>query len=144
MPNESGDIVSTAVGTDVFGLLTDLDDVMEELDSFDATTVISDLQLGYSGVTTTIGQYKRAEILDITSTTDISDLTDLSNASAYSCSASGFSSDSWVPSVSQQSDDIPCLISSGSNATNSTCTSTSDLESRASGCVGCMDTYLIF
>lgn len=37
---------------------------------------------------------------------------------------------------------MPCLVS-GDDATNTTCTSTSDFQTRASGCVGCMDSYLI-
>lgn len=51
-----------------------------------------------------------------------------------------FNDDSWVPSVSQSPVIISCQASSG-EVTPDTC---SDITTTGSGCVGCMDTFLIF
>lgn len=67
----------------------------------------------------------------------------MSKASSYTCSSSGFSSDSWIPSISQISPYVSCQVS-GSNSDSSTCTSSSNFNTRANGCTGCMDTFDLF
>lgn len=80
----------------------------------------------------------RAEILDIS---DTSVLEKISDSNQYTCSAPGFNTDSWIPSLAQNT--VSCKVS-GDEADNSTCTSDTSFQTRGSGCIGCMDSYLIF
>lgn len=77
----------------------------------------------------------KSEVIDIT---DFSALTKLSKASQYACTASGFTSDSWIPSITTQTN-VPCQINGGNQVSDPQCASVVN-----STCSGCIDTYLMF
>jgi len=91
-------------------------------------------------VTSYITNYQTGVILDITDSASITILKQLANATYYSsCAATGFSSDSWVPSDSQNPSYLACMIPGGNNAISSSCTG-GNFNSRGGTCNGCMDT----
>ena len=56
-----------------------------------------------------------------------------------SCAASGFSSDSWIPSDNQNPSYIACQIVNGNSASGSSCNG-GNFASSGGTCNGCMDT----
>jgi len=96
------------------------------------------LTTGMSALKTTISNYEKGNIIDITDTTNINFLKTLSTPGSYSsCAATGFTSDSWIPSTAQNPSYIPCTVSGG-NAVSTSCTSS--FTTRGGSCNGCMDT----
>lgn len=91
----------------------------------------------------TVNSYQRAEVTDLDSQTDIGILQQLSDSTKYTCSATGFGADSWVPTTNQQQVYVPCKLQQMDPVTNQTCNSTQQFESRAPGCQGCIDTLSI-
>ena len=85
-----------------------------------------------------------AKKLDIADTSSIAILDKLSKSYEYNCVANGFHEDSWVPSIYQNPDDIPCKFGLGAVADHTTCAMGDEFEQRAPGCIGCIDTYGIF
>ena len=138
-----GQIASNILGTDVFSSLTSLNTSYLDLSSITVQTgtVITNL---HNLIKDTTGSYKKAQINDITDETSLILLKKISQPTSYSCSSSGFSSDSWIPSITQNPTYVPCRVNSGLNSNSSTCTSSADFSSRASGCTGCMETYDLF
>lgn len=91
-----------------------------------------------------ITAFKSAKIVDIKDDTALAQLIKLSKADSFTCSTNGFTSDSWVPSVSQNPVYVQCNINSGAKSDSNSCPNTADFNSRANGCIGCMDTYDLF
>ena len=105
---------------------------------FNTTYQASILLSAMTQVTSTISNYASGVILDITDQSSIDILTKLSNAANYSsCTATGFTSDSWIPCNDQNPEYISCQISGGNKAYSSSC---SGVASRGGSCRGCMDT----
>jgi hypothetical protein len=97
-----------------------------------------------ASITSTLNSYSNSQQIDFTDSSSYSIITQLSNASAYSsCTATGFTSDSWVPSDNQSPLWVSCKIQNGNNATSTQCSS-SDLANRGGSCYGCMDTTSVF
>lgn len=143
LPTSSGNIINV-IGGNVTATLQNLSSALLNVSSFNGTYISSQINAGMTNLTNTIGYYKYAQISDITDQTSLTLLQNLANSSAYpSCTATGFSSDSWVPSDSQKTAYVNCQISGGNNATSTQCTTT-NLNARTGGCTGCMDTASIF
>lgn len=105
---------------------------------FNTTYQASILLSAMTQVTSTISNYASGVILDITDQPSIDILTKLSKPSNYSsCAATGFTSDSWIPSNDQNPEYIACQIAGGYKAYSSSC---SGVASRGGNCHGCMDT----
>lgn len=142
MPTSSGDLIS-AIGGSSVNAIQNLSGSLTGIQSFNVSYQVSSLQQAMSVLTTVISNYKAGVLLDITDSSSISILTSISTASSYSsCTATGFSSDSWIPSDSQNPSYIACRISSGNNATSSSC-SGGNFATRGGTCNGCMDTTSI-
>ena len=85
-----------------------------------------------------------AKKLDISDPSSIAILDRLSKSYEYDCVANGFHQDSWVPSLYQDPEEIPCKFGIGAVADHTTCSMGDEFQGRAQGCVGCMDTYGLF
>lgn len=85
-----------------------------------------------------------ARTLDVTDVRSVNILDKLSKSYEYECVANGFHEDSWIPSLVQDPEDIPCKFGIGAVADHTTCSMGDDFEQRALGCVGCMATGDLF
>jgi hypothetical protein len=138
LPTSSGDLV-TAFGGNAVNAITNLSNTLTTMNSFNITYKTSMILSAMTQVTSYITDYKTGVILDITDTASITILTDLSKSSSYSsCTATGFTSDSWIPSNNENPVYISCQISSGNQASSSSCSGV--VSSRSGSCYGCMDT----
>lgn len=91
------------------------------LDSINANQVIYLTNVSKLELVSSLGAYHRAEALDIDSVEDIEILEKISNPGEYRCSAPGFASDSWVPSVNQDGIYVSCKVSEDRLVTSETC-----------------------
>jgi hypothetical protein len=90
-------------------------------------------------VTSYITNYRDSVILDIDDAPSISIMSSITKASNYaSCTATGFTADSWIPSNSQNPVYMACQIANGAQATGSACAG-ANFASRGGSCKGCMD-----
>lgn len=138
----SGDIVKNMVGDLVYQSIDSLNSTYSYLSSIDLS-LVNLIAVAHTSMLGNITAVKTAQIADITDQNSLNELINLSKASSYSCTSTGFTSDSWIPSISQTTTYVPCQVD-GSNSDSSTCTSSSNFNSRAQGCTGCMDTYDLF
>ncbi len=139
----NGDIISSILGTSVFSTIADLNSTYNNLTSID-TSLVSLINLAHTDMKNNITAFKIAQVADITDQSSLSQLIKLSQPSNYACSTSGFTSDSWIPSITQNPTYAACQITGGSNSDSSTCTTSADFNARATGCTGCMDTFDLF
>lgn len=129
----------TAFGGNAASALTNLSSSLTSMNSFNTTYTASVILSAMTAVTSWITNYQTGVVLDITDSSSINVLTSLSQSSSYSsCTATGFTSDSWVPSNSQNPTYISCRISGGNQASSSSCSG--GVASRGGSCNGCMDT----
>lgn len=139
----NGDIVSNILGMNVYTTLDELNNTYNSLSNIDLD-LVNVINIAHGVLKDNITSFKTAQIPDITDQSSLAQLIKLSQSSNYACTSSGFTSDSWIPSISQNPLYIPCSISAGANSDSSTCTSAANFNTRASGCTGCMDTYDLF
>lgn len=138
LPTSSGDLMSAFGGTAV-NAINNLSLALTSMNSFNTTYQASVILSAMTEVTSYITDYQTGIILDISDTSSFSVLNSLSMASSYSsCTATGFTSDSWIPSNNENPVYIACQISSGNQASSSSCGG--GISSRAGSCNGCMDT----
>ena len=88
-----------------------------------------------------VNSFALSEIPDVTDSSTLTILEGLASPTSGTWSGcnSALSSDSWVPSVNQNSSDltINCTATNGNSGTSSTCSS--GVSTTSSGCNGCMD-----
>jgi hypothetical protein len=126
----------TAFGGNAVSAITNLSSSLTAMNSFNITYQASMILSGMTQITSYINNYQTGVILDITDAPSIAILTELSKPSQYSsCTATGFTSDSWTPSNNQNPTYIACQIANGNL---SSCGSS--ISSRSGSCNGCMDT----
>ena len=138
----SGDIVRDIIGPDVYRSIDSLNSTYTNLTDIDIS-LIGVISSVHTSMRDNITAVKKAQIADITDQNALAQLISLSKASSYNCNSNGFTDDSWIPSISQITSYVPCQVT-GSNSDSTTCTSSSNFNSRAQGCTGCMDTYDLF
>ena len=86
--------------------------------------------------------YGNSRTLDLDDQSTIDELKYISAASNYQCTAGGFTLDSWVPSIQQTDNAIPCQSPEGMpNADIVSCPTAAQFATAAVGCIGCMDTF---
>ena len=138
----TGDIISE-IGGDTTATLSSLQSVINDMSSFDATTLSNDLTTQWDNLYSHTTAMLHGSLVDINSTSDITILTNAANPSSYSgCTAGTFTSDSWIPSI-QAGGSISCQVS-GSNVNSSVgCTSRSNIQTSGNGCTGCIDTHYV-
>jgi hypothetical protein len=128
-----------AFGGNAADAINNLSSSLTAMNSFNTTYQASTILSAMTQVTSAISNYQSGVLLDITDAASISILTALSKPSQYSsCAATGFTSDSWVPSNSENPVYIACQIGSGNLASSLSCGGS--VSSRAGSCNGCMDT----
>jgi hypothetical protein len=139
----SGIIGSNLMGFQLYNFLTSLNYTYANLSLVTPSTTNYIFSLHMSMVSA-VDNYKTAKTNDITDQSSISELNTVASSANYQCSTAGFSNDSWVPSISQNSTYVPCSISNGALSNSTTCPTLNAFSSRVAGCIGCMDTYDIF
>lgn len=128
----------SAFGGNAVNAINNLSLSLTKIGSFNTTYQASMILSAMTQVTSQISNYQNGVILDINDSASIGILNQISKASYYStCTATGFSSDSWTPSNNQNPIYISCQISGGNQASSSSC---SGVSSRGGSCNGCMDT----
>ena len=138
-----GDLAKNILGEGVFTAITTFNSTYTNLINID-TSLINTITVIHSSVLSNISAFKRAQYPDITDQASLAQLVKLSDASNYACTSSGFSSDSWIPAITQYQSYVKCKFDQGPFASSSTCTDNTAFTTRATGCVGCMDTYDLF
>lgn len=129
----------TAFGGNAINAINNLSSSLTSMNSFNTTYTAATILSAMNAVTSYISDYQTGVILDINDTSSFNILSGLSNASQYSsCTATGFTSDSWIPSDTQNPSYIACEITNGNQATSSSCGGS--VSSRSGSCNGCMDT----
>lgn len=118
-----------------------LADIVHETNSYSAATNISGLQTERIAASLALEQYKTGALSDLSDKSSIVRVSDPSNYAG--CSVGNFQDDSWVPATVQPNSYAPCL-SSGGDATATSCTRSADFDAAADGCTGCMNTYSLF
>lgn len=128
----------TAFGGNAINAINNLSSSLTTMNNFNTTYTAATILSAMNAVTSYISNYQNGVILDINDTSSFNILSGLSKASQYSsCTATGFTSDSWTPSNSQNPSYIACQITNGNQASSSSC---SGVSSRSGSCNGCMDT----
>ena len=128
----------TAFGGSSVNALLNLSNSVLRMNNFSVVNYSNTLLDGMTTLKTLISNYEKGNVNDITDSASISFLTAISSASSYSsCTATGFTSDSWIPSTNQNPSYIACKVT-GNSATSSSCTA--NFVSRGGTCNGCMDT----
>lgn len=123
--------------------ITNLSNSVTNINSFNITYTSSMILSAMSQITSYLTNYNTGVILDFVDSSSFTILNNLSNSTAYSgCTSPGFTSDSWVPSNSQNPVYIACKIPSGNITVAASCTGT-NFNTRAGSCNGCMDTALV-
>lgn len=115
---------------------------MTNITSFNGGYLSNSINSGYSKLNTTLPNYLNSNTIDITDSNSIDSLNYIADSKNYVCTDSGFTFDSWIPTINQTNNAIPCKSPSGMpNSDNQTCKSTTDFNSGGTGCQGCMGTY---
>lgn len=142
LSGQSGDIISQLSGQQNRNYLYSLQYVMTNITSFNGSYLTNLINTTYQPLPNTLSPYANARTIDITDSSSITELKYVSLASNFNCSVGDFPFDSWVPSIRQTDNAIPCQSPAGMpNSDNSTCTSTADFNSATTSCQGCMDTF---
>jgi hypothetical protein len=129
----------TAFGGNAVSAINNLSSSLTSMNSFNTTYQASVILSAMTAVTSYISNYQTGVILDITDSSSISVLSTLSQPTQYSsCTATGFTSDSWIPSNNENPVYIACQIANGNQASSSSCAG--GVSSRSGTCNGCMDT----
>lgn len=126
--------------------INNLTSLIENLNEYNSSQQQTWINSNVSTVITSIRQYCKGEISDLDSTNNnvLSNLASTSSNFGTNCNAQ-ISSDSWVPSNSQdtsQSTYIACTVSSGDVGDKTTCTSTLT-NNGGNTCAGCMDSTFL-
>ena len=145
MPFGHGRIIDSIASGSSMNALNNLTGVINGLGAWNNTQSQADITTSLNAFINTVGTWCRGEVVDLDST-EYSTLVNIANpnyASWTSCGAP-FSSDSWVPSNSQNSSYSPiaCQSSSGNVGDTTTCTATL-ANNGANTCGGCMDSTLL-
>lgn len=115
---------------------------MLNITSFNGSDLTTKINNKYASVTSNVSIYSNAKILDIKDNTAINDLIQISDASKFDCTSSSFKFDSWIPTIYQIDNAIPCKSPVGMPKTdNQTCNSISSFNEASVNCQGCMDTF---
>lgn len=141
MPFGTGDIVTQVAGSaGAANGINNLTAVISKLNAFNNTEVQGYITGNLTAFTNTANYYAKGDITDLDSSNAaiLNGLSDPSNSSnnGGTCNAA-FSSDSWVPSVSQNSSystAVSCKVSSGHSALKADCNPLS-----GANCYGCID-----
>ena len=142
MPFQNGRIIDAVVSDPAaMNTLNNLSSVISLMGSWNNTQSQADITTNLNSFINAVGSWCRGEISDLDSTSfaTLQDISNPSSSSWSSCNAA-FSSDSWVPSNSQNSSftTIPCQVSSGNVGDTTTCTNTLT-NTAGNTCAGCMD-----
>lgn len=115
---------------------------MPNITSFNGTDLTSNINNKYTPITSNVSSFSNARILDIKDNTAISDLIQISDASKFDCGSSSFKFDSWIPSINQIDNTIPCKSPVGMpKSDNQSCSSSTSFNTASINCQGCMDTF---
>ena len=115
---------------------------MLNITSFNGSDLASKINDKYTPITSNVSSYSYARILDIKDTTAINDLIQTSDSSKFDCTSSSFKFDSWIPTIYQIDNAIPCKSPVGMPKTdNQTCNSITAFNEASVSCQGCMDTF---
>ncbi len=109
LPGASGEIVTELSGEQNRAYLTLLQNVVSNLTAFDGVGLSLAINRSYLPLETNVPNYAAANTLDVNDAASVAALKRVSDASQYNCSAVSFKNDSWVPSVNQTDNAIPCL-----------------------------------
>lgn len=105
-----------------------LNEAMIALTSLKTVSLSDSIETAYRPLQTQLLAYSQARVLDITDERAINDLKHISNPGNYaSCKLGNFQSDSWIPSLGQLDNAIPCMLTGNtgfSGGDNSTCKNT--------------------
>jgi hypothetical protein len=140
----TGDIASKILGSDVYKSIDSLKTTYNSLSSLVDVSALSYITTSHQFILDKTIAVKKAQIVDIDDQNSLQQLIKLSQSSFYNCQTNGFSSDSWIPSVSQDPVYAGCQISGGPKSDSTTCKNSVDFNTRANGCTGCMDTFDLF
>ena len=142
LSSSSGNIVA-AIGGGTVNAINNLSSSLTTINAFNISQQSSNVLSNSSSLTSYINYYQTGVITDISDTASISILTTLSQPSNYpGCTTTVFSTDSWIPSYTQNPTYAACKINGGTNATSTQCGG-ANFVSGGGGCTGCMDTTSI-
>lgn len=137
-------MLNVLTNDDLIRSMEALPQVVAAMQSVDASTQSAEIIEDFASLEAEIQGVLEGKKLDIKDEASIAILDKLSKSYEYECLANGFHEDSWVPSLYQNPEKIPCKFGLGAVADHTTCAMGDDFQERAPGCVGCMDTYGLF
>ena len=95
-----GNLAKNIIGEGVFTTITTFNSTYTNLIKID-TSLINTISVIHSSVLSNVTALKRAQYPDITDQASLEQLVKLSNPSNYGCTSNGFTSDSWIPAITQ-------------------------------------------
>ena len=138
----NGSLIDVVSSGGALTALTGLTDVIGTMGNYSATSEESTMSTSLNTFINTVGTWCRGEVVDLDATNYaiLQTMASPTDSSWTSCN-SAFTSDSWVPSNSQNSSYAPisCQVSSGNTGDSTTCTATLT-DNGGNTCAGCMDT----
>jgi hypothetical protein len=142
LKGQSGDIIQAMSNQQNSNSLALMAATINSLTAFNGNSLSSNISTAYNSLQTNLQAYSQSNTLDISDSAAINDLLYISSASNYNCVNGDFAKDSWIPSIIQTDNAIPCRITGGGpKADKTTCPTSAGFIAQTSGCTGCMDTY---
>ena len=143
LPGGSGDIINQLQGVDL-SAINGLTSAVSAINSFSMTTLQNGVDTALTTLTDLIDKYYYTDLYDFNSVADTNFMARIANPANYgTCAATGFTADSWVPSLRQSA--VGCAAgTAGNTATSGDCSTSGAISGRTGTCLGCMDTMKIF
>ena len=141
LPSGSGDIISQ-LGGDTTALLKALEDTINGMNSFNATSTISSITQTWDPTYAGLNDRYRGKVLDFSSSSDLTLLRNIASRTGYSgCTSGTFSSDSWIPTILSGAS-VSCSGATG-NVDDTQCNTQANIQTSGNGCDGCIDSLKV-
>jgi hypothetical protein len=142
LQGQDGDILSKLSGSQNRNYLNNLQYVMENVTSFNGGALSNQINASYVPLQQSLSNYASANTIDIADSASIDELKFISNAANFDCPSGNFRFDSWIPSIRQTDNSVPCNSPSGMpSSDNATCTNSANFNTPTLSCQGCMATF---
>lgn len=139
MPFGDGNIVNSIVTGSAQDAINNLTSIINTMGSFNATSLKASISGNLSTFMATVRTWCKGEVVDLDST-NFAILQNLANPTLWTGCGGNFSTDSWVPSNSQNSSysTISCRSTTGQVGDSTTCTAAL-ADTVGNQCSGCMN-----
>ena len=117
LPGGSGDIINQLQGVDL-SAINGLTSAVSAINSFSMTTLQNGVDTALTTLTDLIDKYYYTDLYDFNSVADTNFMARIANPANYgTCAATGFTADSWVPSLRQSA--VGCAAGTAGNTATS-------------------------